>query len=127
MKNREKLVLSELVKNGRYPDRQMAQHFNMSQPTVTRIRQNLEKRKFITGYSTNVDLKKIGISIVVMTIFKLRDYSQWGKFNNGVKTALMANKEIVTVALGEGFGGKNGLLISAHENFLDYEKMLHEI
>lgn len=50
MKKVELKVLSELMKNSKISDRELAKTIGVSQPTVTRARTRLEKNGYIQEY-----------------------------------------------------------------------------
>jgi len=127
LKKREKKVLIEILKDGRKPDKHIAQILNTSQPTVTRIRQRLEKKGIITSYRPYIDLKKIGLNVMAITVFKITDFTIWEKLKKTVLARILQMPEIINVALGEGLGGKTGILISLHKNFDDYQTMVLEL
>ncbi len=60
--NRMKKLLLELLKNSHRSDRQLAREMGTSQPTVTRMRNKLEKNGWIKEY-TSAKLRKNGHSI----------------------------------------------------------------
>ena len=53
-------ILSELMKNARISDRELAKKIGVSQPTVSRIRSRLEKEGYIRGYTVLPNLRKLG-------------------------------------------------------------------
>ena len=60
MKNlstREKQVLSELLKNCKISDQEIARRLKTSRPTIFKIRERLEKKGIIKGYVTLVDFE----------------------------------------------------------------------
>ena len=52
-------IFAELVKNARLSDRQLAKILNVSQPTITRRRNELEKRGLL-DYTAILDIRKLG-------------------------------------------------------------------
>ena len=71
MKELERKMLSELVKNSRRSDRELAKAIGTSQPTATRIRTKLEKEGYVKEYTAIPDLAKVGYSILAMNFLKL--------------------------------------------------------
>lgn len=119
IRDREKQVLFELLKDGRKPDKHIAQLLKLTQPTVTRIRQRLERDKIIRGYRAIVDEKAAGFSISAITFFDWRDYSEKEQIEEAVN---YINKmpEVVYFARGEGLRGKTYVMITSHKTFSDY-------
>ncbi len=75
MKDIELKLLSELMKNSRRSDRELAKTIGISQPTVTRVRQKLEKEGVIKEYTTVPDFSKLGFGIMAVMMFKLKALS----------------------------------------------------
>jgi DNA-binding Lrp family transcriptional regulator len=71
LKDIERKMLSELIRNSRRSDRELAKAIGTSQPTATRIRNKLEKEGYVKEYTTVPDLNKIGYSIMALTFVKL--------------------------------------------------------
>jgi DNA-binding Lrp family transcriptional regulator len=71
LKDIERKMLSELIKNSRRSDRELAKSIGTSQPTATRIRTKLEKEGYIKEYTAIPDLSKMGFSILALTFMKL--------------------------------------------------------
>ena len=71
MKEIEKKMLSELVRNARRSDRELAKAIGTSQPTATRVRTKLEKEGYVREYTTIPNFSKIGYSILAVNFLKL--------------------------------------------------------
>lgn len=71
MKVIERKMLSELIKNSRRSDRELAKAIGTSQPTATRIRSKLEKEGYIKEYTAVPNFNKVGYSILAMTFLKM--------------------------------------------------------
>ncbi len=71
LKDIERKMLSELIRNSRRSDRELAKAIGTSQPTATRIRNKLEKEDYVKEYTTVPNLSKIGYSIMALTFVKL--------------------------------------------------------
>ncbi|MFH1126528.1 MAG: Lrp/AsnC family transcriptional regulator [archaeon] len=120
LKKREIQVFFELLKDGRVPDKHIAQRIKTTQPTVTRIRQKLEREGYIKKYSILVDFKKVGITMIVVTMFKWADYSI-EKEQEDARKEILKMPEMLSLSRGEGMRGKTNIIISAHEGFKSYE------
>ena len=55
-------LISELAKNAKKSDRDIAKKLNISQPTVTRMRKKLEDNRYILEYTAVLDFKKLGLN-----------------------------------------------------------------
>ena len=73
MKNIELHLISELMKNSRRSDRELAKQLRVSQPTVTRIRNRLEKEGIIREYTIIPDFAKLGYQMASVTFAKLKE------------------------------------------------------
>lgn len=124
MKEVAQKLLSELMKNSRRSDRDLAKAIGTSQPTVTRIRSGLEKEGIIREYSMMPDLKKLGIEIVAFTFARwspevLKSYAQDVRVEK-VQKFLSKHPNVVFVSSGRGFGMER-TMVSLHKNYSDYD------
>lgn len=71
MRNVELKLISELMKNSRRSDRELAKAIGISQPTATRTRIKLEKEGYIKEYTLIPDFKKLGYHIMAVIFVKL--------------------------------------------------------
>ena len=126
LKRRERAVLFELVKNGRATDRAVAKKLNTTQPTVTRIRQKLEREGYIEKYMAISRLRKSNLNIVVATLFRWQDFSNVDavlSFNKYV----LGKPQVISYSRGEGVDGRTHMVLSAHESFGDYERFVEDL
>jgi len=65
-------VLSELMKNAKLSDRELAKKIGSSQPTVTRTRRKLEKEGYIREYTLIPNFHRLGYEILAVTFFKYK-------------------------------------------------------
>jgi len=72
MKPFERRLLSELMKNSRRSDRELARALGISQPTVTRLRGKLEKMGVIKEYTMIPDFNKLGYGLMSFTCVKMK-------------------------------------------------------
>jgi len=75
LKDIELKLISELMKNSRRSDRDLAKVTGVSQPTVTRTRQRLEKERIIKEYTMIPDFQKLGYHIMAIIFLKLKSLS----------------------------------------------------
>ena len=71
MKELERKLLSELIKNSRRSDRELAKSIGASQPTTTRLRSKLEKEGYIKEYTIIPRFSKIGYHLMAFSFFKV--------------------------------------------------------
>ena len=69
-------ILSELQRNGRTTNVELAEIVNLSpSPCLMRVKK-LQKAGYITGYSAQIDLAKLGDTLTVFTEFTLKNHRQ---------------------------------------------------
>lgn len=119
-------ILSELLKNARSSDRQIAKKLRVSQPTVTRRRTKMEK-EVIESYTTIPKWEKLGFEILAIIFLKSRVRSSPEEVKKKAVEKggewVMNQPNILFVSEGTGFG-KNGVIISLHKNYSDYSEFL---
>ena len=69
MKDIEVRLVSELMKNSRRSDRELAKVLKVSQPTVSRTIKKLEKEGIIKEYTMIPNFKRLGYQIMAVTLF----------------------------------------------------------
>jgi len=112
-------LLFELIKNSKRSDREIAKIIGVSQPTITRMRQKLEK-KAIVEYTVIPDWGELGFEIIAFTF--IRASRQRGLTDKAREWA-MKNPNIVFAGGGEGMG-MDGAVISFHRNFSDFSDFI---
>ena len=123
---REKQVLAELMKNCKISDQEIARKLKTSRPTILKIRNRLEKKRVIRGYTCLVDLEKLGLGIQAVVLYRWRDYSKSKELESIIKF-IISLPEVILFVKGEGLGSKTDLIISAHEDLKDYEKFIRKL
>jgi DNA-binding Lrp family transcriptional regulator len=68
----EHKLISELLKNSRRSDRELAKAIGTSQPTTTRLRTKLEKEGYIKEYTVIPRFSKIGYHIMAFSFLKVK-------------------------------------------------------
>ncbi len=125
LKDVELKLISELIKNSRRSDRELAKAIGISQPTVSRIRVRLEKQGFI-DYSAVPNLAKLGFEIIAVTLGK-RDYKEQPEVNvQKARDYVKRYPNIIFTASGSGLGNDR-IMISIHRNYSDYSKFVQEM
>lgn len=72
MKTIELKLISELMKNSRRSDRELAKALDVSQPTISRLIKKLEKEKYIKEYTIMPDSHKLGYELAAFTLVELK-------------------------------------------------------
>jgi len=127
MKDVELKLIAELMKNSRRSDRDLAKAIGTSQPTVTRIRNKLEKEGHIREYTIIPDFCKLGYNILALTFAKLRKAADSDSLEKARKIAKESLKELPFpfVMIERGIGCSfDGVIVSYHEDYSSYVKMI---
>lgn len=126
LKERELRILSELMKNSRQSDREMAVKLGFSQPTVSRIRANLEKRGCIREYTMIPDFSRLGYKIMAITFGKSRTLSE--EETDRLRKIFADNikrERFGVIMLMRGLGlDSDGVLVTYHRNYASYQRFL---
>lgn len=129
LKNTEVRLISELLKNSRRSDRQLAKALNVSQPTVTRTRAKLEKEGIIKEHTITADFKKLGIELIAFAFGvwlpeKIKDYSEDERVNK-LKEFFSKHPNVVFASSGQGLN-RNNIIISLHKDYSDYSEFIKQ-
>jgi len=112
----------ELLKDSHRSDRQLARELGTSQPTITRMRNKMEKEGLIQEYTIIPHFIKMGFEIFAITLIKT-------KFDPELRKRagkwVMTKPNIVMCARSEGLG-KNGVVVSLHKSYSDYSDFITE-
>jgi len=118
-------LLFELVKNSKRSDRELAKILGVSQPTVTRMRQKLEK-KTIKEYTAIPDWVELGYELMAFTFINFSFLpSEKQEQARKAKDWLMKSPNIIFASSGDGMG-KNGMCISFHKNYTSFANFVTE-
>jgi DNA-binding Lrp family transcriptional regulator len=119
-------LLWELMRDSRRSDRQLAKSLGVSQPTVSRKRELLEKM-FLDGYTAIPKWEKIGLELIAFTFVKhkikfaspeVRD-AAYKKVNEW----MMKQPNVVLALEGQGMGW-DGIFVSIHRNYADFAEFI---
>jgi DNA-binding Lrp family transcriptional regulator len=125
-------LMSELLKNCRRSDRDLAKVIGSSQPTITRRRTKLEKERLIDSYTAIPNFAKLGFEMLVFSFYSWRlDATQQLIQNKEAvmrkfHTFLRDHKNIIFTSNGRGFGMER-MMISVHESYDDYVKLMNAV
>ena len=124
MKDLERKLLSELLKNSRRSDRELAKAIGVSQPTTTRLRTKLEKEGYIKEYTILPNFSKIGYTIMALNFIKL-DPKLTNHEVEGFRKAhpdTMGNDPQGVVLIHRGIGlGYDSIIVTFHQNYASYD------
>lgn len=132
MREIELKLISELMKNSRRSDRDLGRAVGVSQPTVTRIRQRLERDGVIKEYTMIPDFTKLGYNLLSVIVSRVKP----GSSPEIVQEARAAarrrvEKELLETIMLERVPsmGAATICVSFHKDyssFLDFMKMSGE-
>jgi DNA-binding Lrp family transcriptional regulator len=130
MKDIELKVIVELLKNSHRSDRELAQAAKVSQPTISRTREKLEKQGMIKEYTIIPDYSQLGFTLLSITFTKMK-----GPFSNEIlddmkKRARDAMREHPSaLILGNTGAGCNAdyVTIAFHRNYSEYTEFMRDI
>ena len=123
-------ILSQLMKNSRISDRELARYLKVSQPTVSRIRNRLEKEGYIKEYTFIPDFTKLGYNLMAVTLVaRAQGFPQTDTtilFKEAQKWAVKTGFDTVLALRGLGFG-YDAVILSFHDSYSAYQERIKEI
>ena len=72
----ERLVLKELIENGRISNTVIGKKLGISSQAVGKIQYKLEKKGFVKGYTAVVDYEKLGVEVFALAFFRFKS-GEW--------------------------------------------------
>lgn len=123
MKDIERKLIAELMKNSKKSDREIAKTIGISQPTVTRTRSKLEREGYIKEYTLVPDLHKLGYELLALTFVKVRgtqipeEMEKIRAFTH--ERTVKTKHDLLMLERGTGLG-YDGVIFSVHENYASY-------
>jgi DNA-binding Lrp family transcriptional regulator len=125
LKDVELRLISELIKDSRRSDRELAKAIGVSQPTVSRVRLRLEREEMIE-YSASPNLAKLGFEILAVVLGR-RNYQKHPEIDiQKAKNYVRDHPNILFGASGNGLG-YDRISVSVHRNFSDYSRFMQEL
>ena len=123
-------LISELMKNSRRSDRELARTLRVSQPTVTRIRTRLEKEGIVKEYTMIPDFAKLGFGIASIDFARLRGPVPEEKLMEIREQVRQTSKKkpLPTIAGMSGMGcNADRVVVAFHENYSTYCEYLETL
>jgi DNA-binding Lrp family transcriptional regulator len=123
MKAVEVKLVSELMKNSRRSDRELAKAVGVSQPTISRMIRKLQKDGIIKEYTMIPDFRKLGYQLLAVTFVKLLKTLSEEDIEKARETTKQALKEsqFGIIMLERGIGlGYDGVLLGLYEDYATY-------
>jgi DNA-binding Lrp family transcriptional regulator len=123
LKDTETALISELVKNCRRSDRELARAIGVSQPTVSRMIKRLEKEGVVNEYTMIPDFRRLGYNLCALFFLKLKAPIP----SEGIERAREAARErlrqtpFVILLLERGIGlGRDAVMICLYRDYASY-------
>jgi len=123
MKKIRMKLLSELLKDSKRSDRELAKVLGVSQPTVTRIRHKLVQEGIIRQFTIIPDFSRMGYGIMAITCFKAKMKTE---LIERARKWTTARPNIIFAGRAEGMG-KTGLMISMHTDFAEFSTFIEDL
>jgi len=130
MKDVEKKLIAELMRNSRRSDRELSKVIGVSQPTVSRIVKRLEKEGLIKEYTMIPDFQKLGYELVALTFVRLEKTLPQEEIEKARETARewLKQTRVPIIMLERGMGlGYDGVLVSLHESYTSYTEYMNQL
>lgn len=124
MKELERKLLAELIKNSRRSDRALAKAIGASQPTTTRLRSKLEKEGYIREYTVIPNFSKIGYTIMALNLLKLDPKLTKNTIEEfrKVHPETIGKDPFSVILIQHGMGlGYDAAIISFHQSYSSYD------
>jgi DNA-binding Lrp family transcriptional regulator len=123
--NRMMNILFELIKNSNRSDHKLAKITGISQPTATRLRNQLEKQRYIQEYTIIPDLTKMGYTIMAIFCIKYKAHLK-DKVKEMSSDAALKHTSTVFASRAQGMG-KNAISISLFKDYTEYSKYVSDL
>ena len=124
LKEKNVQVLRELLKDSSQSDRVIAKKVGISQPTISRLKKSLIESGAILSFSAIPNFSKMGFKLMALTFVKLKyNFSDIETHDEGHLTAQEWFSKQPNVIFSEYCRGMgmNGLAISLHYSYHDFE------
>ena len=116
-------LLIELLKNSKESDRSLAKKLGVSQPTITRTRNKIERAGLIRSYTIMPDWRKLGFEILVLTFVKMHPEVVSEELFKKLKKYAAKFPSVFFAARGQGLG-MTGVIMSLHKDYRDYAQKI---
>ena len=130
MKDIELKVVIELIKNSHRSDRELAKAARVSQPTISRTREKLEKQGMIKEYTIIPDYSQLGFTLLSITFTKMRGPFSKEILDDMKKRArdTMSEHPSALILGNTGMGcNADYVTIAFHRNYSEYTEFMRDI
>jgi DNA-binding Lrp family transcriptional regulator len=123
MNDLELKLISELMKNSRRNNRELAKAVGTSQPAVVRLMKRLEKEGYVSEYTMIPNFNQLGYEILALTFFVLKKELRPEEIEKARETSREhlknSSSEILMFERGMGLG-YDAVVVSLHEDYASY-------
>lgn len=130
MKDFELKLISELMRNSRIGDKELAETLEASLSRVVRTRRKLEKVGAIKEYTLVPDFAILGYEILAVTLVKSASTTNDQDYNKLVEEGYAPHKmkalPVLMIVRGMGLNGDIAIL-SVHHNYSEYTNFLNNL
>jgi DNA-binding Lrp family transcriptional regulator len=130
MKDIELKVIIELLKNSHRSDRELARAIGVSQPTLSRTREKLEKQGMIKEYTIIPNYSQLGFTLLSITFTKMKGPLSKEILDDMKKRARNTmNEHPSALILGNTGMGCNAdyVAIAFHKDYSEYTEFMRDI
>ena len=130
MKEVEWKLVCELMKNSRRSDRALAKVIGVSQPTVSRMMNKLEKEGVIKEYTMIPDFAKLGFEIMSIDFATMKEHIPEEKLREIREQVRQTSKKkpLSTIVGMSGMGcNADRVVVAFHEDYSTYMEYLRTI
>jgi len=130
VKDSELKLISELMKNSRRSDRELAKAIGVSQPTISRTIKKLEKEGYIKEYTMIPDFRKLGFEILAITLLRRPKGVSAAELDKlmSMGEEIARKKGMKTILALRGMGlSYDVAVISVHEDYSSYLETVNGI
>jgi DNA-binding Lrp family transcriptional regulator len=125
LKSPDLKLIRELIRNSRKSDRELAKLLGVSQPTVSRNRDRLEKEGLIE-YTGVPNLQKLGIEIIAFTFGNWKHEQYPDTRVSEAKDFAKRHPNLIFLSSGRGLNSDR-VAVSVHRDYSDYSKLMREV